>query len=111
MPSDLEDLVEYADEISEVDTEDTQELLHKKEKLFQWWVKHNGSPKMSWPGVVGDWPYRADCSVRFHSPFYTIQVPYKKKFRETRSFGPYDPLRVILFLDNNGFVAKCPRVG
>jgi len=87
-------------------TTDTMELLQKKEKYFQWFVKHFGMPKMSWPNAVGDVPDRASCIVRYGTPFYTITAPYKTK----EVFG-YDPLRVILFLDPDGFVAVRPKVG
>jgi len=92
-------------------TTDTQELSMRKEKLYQWFVKHNGVPKRRWPGVVGDYPYRASASVRFNSPFYTVESPYKRGQKHQIYWGPYDPLRVILYLDNNGFVAKTPNVG
>jgi len=106
-----EEYVHHLDEDNETSSTDTQDLLLKKEKFFQWFVKHNGYPKRKWPGVVGDWPYRASASVRFNSPYYTVESHYKRGQKYQTNWGPYDPLRVILYLDKHGFVAKTPRVG
>jgi len=88
------------------DSQSTINALKKKILVFNRFVQRFGLPKSEWPGVTGDWYDRASTVVRFNSPFYTISVPYKDK---AKTFLPYDPLRVVLYLDEQGFVAVTPK--
>ena len=80
--------------------------------FYDWFEAHEGPLKFAWPSVVGSDAVRAECIVRFGSPFYVTKEPYKlsRKAHATRTYT-YDPLRVILFLDAQGCVATTPRVG
>jgi hypothetical protein len=76
---------------------------------FNWFEATYGSQKVVWPNLVGDCVERAECVVRFASPFYVVCEEYKKRTHH----GPldYDPLRVIFYLDKDGFVAITPKAG
>lgn len=80
--------------------------------FYNWFEANEGPLKLAWPSLVGSDAKRAECIVRFGSPFYVVSEPYKisRKAQQER-FYTYDPLRVILFLDSQGCVATCPKVG
>ena len=72
-----------------------------------WFEAHNGPQERSWPALVGDCVQRAVAIIRYASPFYTVVV----RFKEPYEYGEVDPLRVVLYLDENGYVAHTPVVG
>ena len=81
------------------------------ERAYREW--RNSWPK-SWPNLVGDCPARASAIVRFNTEYFTVCLPYKigrKAFKERLDTLGHNPVRVILYLDDRGFVAVTPRVG
>jgi hypothetical protein len=76
-------------------------------EYLAWYEDHYGPQPRAWPALVGDCVQRATAIVRFCSPFYTIVVPFKQPFE----YGEQDPLRVVLHLDDNGYVAHTPVTG
>jgi hypothetical protein len=93
-------------------TSDAPDAYEAPKAFYNWFEEHIGPLKMSWPSLVGSDALRAECIVRFGSPFYVVTEPYKiSRKAQLERFYTYDPLRVILFLDSQGCVATGPRVG
>lgn len=78
------------------------------------WERRYGDVRTRFPELVGDIPERAETVVRLETPFYVVKMPYK---HETYSYyynfleAQSDPLRIIFFLDTNGYIAVTPRCG
>lgn len=89
--------------------------LDNAEKYLAWFEARRGPQKRAWPGLVGDIPERAAAIVRFGSPYFVVIQPFKKSVKANaeleESFKWEHPLRVVLKLDKDGYVAKTPRVG
>jgi len=75
------------------------------------YVRRNGHLESRWPGLVGDCVDRAEAIVRYGSPYYVICVPYKDRVSGRFRPGQDDPLRVIFYLDQNGYIATTPYAG
>jgi hypothetical protein len=106
MPKDADELlraVEYAQTLEMPDMRDDPEAF------LQWFDSTYGPTKRSWPNLTGDCVERAECIVRHGSPFYVVCQEYKKRTHHWPL--DHDPLRVIFYLDKDGFIAVAPRVG
>jgi hypothetical protein len=73
--------------------------------------RRNGPLDTRWPGLVGDCVDRGEAIVRYGSPYYVISVPYKERLSGRFRPGQQDPLRVIFYLDQHGYIATTPYVG
>jgi hypothetical protein len=90
--------------------------VHENEvnKTILRWERKHGEARTRFPELVGDIPERAETVVRLETPFYIVTMPYK---HETYSYyyhyleAQSDPLRIIFFLDSNGYIAVTPRCG
>jgi hypothetical protein len=83
---------------------------HRAENYLAWYESTYWPCKRRWPGLVGDCIERASCIIKYATPYHVQVHPYKVSRKMARDFGT-DPLRVILFVDQQGFVATTPRVG
>lgn len=66
--------------------------------------------RKSWPNLVGSDAARAQAIVRSQGNYYIVLDDYKatRKVQEAKAFNPW---RVIIYLDKDGYVAITPRVG
>ena len=84
-------------------------------RYLAWFEATYGPQKKAWPGLVGDCPERAAAIVRWASPYFVVVKPYKRGLKssaaEDAKYLWSHPLRVVLQLDKDGYVAKTPRVG
>ena len=83
---------------------------YRDDNYLAWYESTYWPCKRSWPNLVGDCVERATCIIKYATPFHVEVHPYKVSQKTSRHFGT-DPLRVILFVDPQGFVATTPRLG
>jgi hypothetical protein len=76
-------------------------------EYLAWFETHNGPVPRSWPALVGDCVSRASAIIRYASPFYVVVVAFKDHYE----YGEVDPIRVVLYLDKDGFIARTPVAG
>jgi hypothetical protein len=83
------------------------------EKYLAWFEAKYGPQKRAWPGLVGDCPERVAAIVRYGSPYFVVVKQHKRSLKASIAdeLQWSHPLRVVLQLDKDGFVAKTPRVG
>ena len=95
--------------ISKPVSESTHDSIppHDPWEYLAWFEARNGPVPRAWPALVGDCVQRAAAIIRYASPFYVIVVHFKEHYE----YGEADPLRVVLHLDLNGYVAHTPVVG
>lgn len=89
----------------QLNSTDPREVVRAWEALY-------GILPRRWPALVGDIPQRASAVVTYGTPYYVDVRDYKESFSRKRPYaGPYDPLRIVLFLDRDGYVAITPKTG
>ena len=90
-----------------------ENVLSNEDKFAKYHRLRGHTVKSEWPELVGDCVERATAIVRFGSPYYVTTQLYKEGLRAPRADDTnlYDPLRVIFFLDSQGYIAVTPRRG
>ena len=88
----------------------TSDVPREVLELLRWYdrtlFQPYGMPRQ-WPGLVGDTVERASAIVRYGTPYHVVTQPYKGSIHRSL----VDPLRVILYLDEHGYVAVTPKIG
>ena len=85
-------------------------LLSRHEKILREYKNSISWPlRTAWPGLVGDCLERAQAIIEFGTPYYIVT----KKYDKLKAFEPtiVDCLRVVVYLDKDGYVAVTPKVG
>lgn len=110
-------IVKMLSDTESINTEDREALLLQltstdpREVIRAWETLYGILPRR-WPALVGDIPQRASAVVTYGTPYYVDIRDYKESMIHKRPYaGPYDPLRVVLFLDRDGYVAISPKTG
>jgi hypothetical protein len=67
--------------------------------------------KTSWPNLVGSDVSRATTIVRSFGNYHIVVEEYKVSKRKQEGPKEHNPWRVIIYVDQDGFVAITPRVG
>jgi hypothetical protein len=76
-----------------------------------WWSEMVGPVQTAWPSVVGLDAERAATIVRSGGPYSVDVHEYKETRSSKRPLLGHNPLRVLLFVDQDNCVAVTPRVG